>query len=278
MEALMNQWQQANITFPDWNGAEQTALADLVPLLTAAKADGLISAWFFIRKRPVWRVRYCPVVSDDSTQAGIGQRFDRLAASGHLLGWTSSVYEPEVHAFGGTEAMDAAHRFFHRDSKHVLGYLASQGRAGPSHRRELSLLLSTLLMRAARQDWYEQGDIWARVAAHREQSPSTEPGDPRGNLIVAARRLLSADGDYQFGHDTPLTRFSGWADAYRAAGRELADLNASGHLRRGLRDVLAHHVIFAWNRLGLPSATQAILATAAKTVVFGPDPAQSESG
>ena len=35
------------------------------------------------------------------------------------------------------------------------------------HRRELGLLLGTVLMRAAGQDWYEQGDIWTQVAAHR---------------------------------------------------------------------------------------------------------------
>jgi hypothetical protein len=46
----------------------------------------------------------------------------------------------------------------------------------------------------------------------------------------------------------------------------------------GLRDVLAHHVIFAWNRLGLPSATQVVLAAAAKTAVFGPDPTQAKGG
>jgi thiopeptide-type bacteriocin biosynthesis protein len=69
-----------------------------------------------------------------------------------------------------------------------------------------------------------------------------------------------------------------WAAAYATAGRELASLAATGHLHRGLRDVLAHHVIFAWNRLGLPYTTQAILAATAKTVVFGPDPTTPKAG
>jgi thiopeptide-type bacteriocin biosynthesis protein len=163
----VNRWQQANIEFPDWDRAELSALAHLVPLLTAAEGDGLISAWFYIRKRPVWRVRYNLAASNETIQASFWRRLDYLAASGDIVGWTSSVYEPEVHAFGGTEAIDAAHRFFHRDSKDFLAYLASQDGVGPSHRRELSLLLCTLTMRAAHQDWYEQGDIWARVAAHK---------------------------------------------------------------------------------------------------------------
>jgi thiopeptide-type bacteriocin biosynthesis protein len=64
-----------------------------------------------------------------------------------------------------------------------------------------------------------------------------------------------------------------WAAVFVAAGRELADLAATGQLRRGLRAVLAHHIIFAWNRHGLPYATQTALASTAKLAVFGPDPA-----
>ncbi|MGH3922345.1 MAG: methyltransferase, FxLD system, partial [Pseudonocardiaceae bacterium] len=42
-----------------------------------------------------------------------------------------------------------------------------------------------------------------------------------------------------------------------------------GMLERGLRAVLAHHVIFHWNRLGLPHADQHTLSTLAKEVVMG---------
>ena len=43
---------------------------------------------------------------------------------------------------------------------------------------------------------------------------------------------------------------------------------ATGTLDRGLRDVLAHHVIFHWNRLGLPASTQATLARSAQAAVM----------
>ncbi len=275
----MDQWQQANITLPDWTKAESSALAHLVPLLTAAEADGLVSAWFFIRKRPAWRVRYWSTVSTGRIEIGIGRRLDHLAASGHIVGWTRSVYEPEAHAFGGTEAMDVAHQFFHRDSNGLLAYLAHQDGAGLRHRRELSLVLCTLMLRAAHQDWYEQGDIWTRVAAHREQ-PADAVLEPEhtDKLTAAVRRLISVNADDQLRPGAPLGHHAGWADAYRAAGRELAGLNADGRLHRGLREVLAHHVIFAWNRFGLPYTTQAVLAATAKTVVFGPDPAQAKAG
>lgn len=267
----MNPWQQATIAFPDWTAAEQAALAHLAPMLTAAEDDGLITTWFFIRKRPAWRVRYVP--ADGMAPADIGRRLDGLSALGHISGWTSGVYEPELHAFGGPEAMDASHRFFGLDSIGCLACLSRQGETGADHRRELSLVLCTLMFRAACLDWYEQGDVWARVAAHRDQPPGHPPEDV-GRLGRPVRRLISVDVEAQLRPGARLAGISGWADAYRTAGRELGALNADGRLHRGLRDVLAHHVIFAWNRLGFPYLVQAALAAAAAAAVFGPDPAQ----
>lgn len=270
----MHQWQQVNLTFPDWAKAEQDALSHLAPLFTVVEEDGLISTWLFIRKCPAWRVRFYPVASTGRIDLGINLRLDRLAADGHIVGWTRSVYEPEIHAFGGTEAMDVAHRFFHKDSGNVLAFLTNEDRAGPNHRREVSLLLCTLMFRAAGLDWYEQGDVWARVAAHRDELTPLTSGH-MDRLQQSIRRLVSVDTEDQLRPGSTLSNISGWADAYRAAGRELATLNADGRLHRGLRDVLAHHVIFAWNRLGLPYAAQAALAAAATAVVFGPDLTQA---
>lgn len=60
-----------------------------------------------------------------------------------------------------------------------------------------------------------------------------------------------------------------WAAAFHNAGTELGDLARNGTLRRGLRAVLAHHVIFAWNRIGLSHTTQSLLANVAQAVVLG---------
>jgi thiopeptide-type bacteriocin biosynthesis protein len=268
-------WHQVNVAFPDWTRAEPTVLARLAPQLSAAEAEGLIDAWFFIRKRPCWRVRYLPDADADvdaKAQARIEQHLGELTASEHIGGWTRAVYEPEVHAFGGARAMTAAHRLFHRDSRSLLAYLQGESGAAPGHRREISVMLCSILMRTAGQDWYEHGDVWARVAAHREPPAGHDQTVP-GTFQAAVRRLMTVDAESQMREDAPLAHAAGWADAYAAAGRELAGLAADGLLHRGLRDVLAHHVIFAWNRLGLPYAVQAVLADTAKTVVFGPDPA-----
>jgi thiopeptide-type bacteriocin biosynthesis protein len=262
-------WRQVNIAFPDWNQAESAVLAHLAPHLAAAEAEGMIDAWFFIRKHPCWRVRYLPAAA--GTETRIEGHLDDLTASRQIDSWTTVIYEPETHAFGGVEAMAAAHRLFHQDSRCLLAYLQGNGGAGTGHRREISIMLCAILMRAAGQDWYEQGDVWARVATHREP-PAGHGTNTLATLHASVRRLMSVDAASQMCDNASLAHIAQWADAYATAGRELANLAAAGALHRGLRDILAHHVIFAWNRLGLPYVVQAVLAASATTVVFGPDP------
>ena len=263
----MEQWQQVNVTFPDWDHAEQTAAACIAPHLDA---DELAAASWFIRKRPCWRIRY---QSEPGNRARIEQHFDELAAAGHITGWTRVIYEPEVCAFGGPQAMAVAHRLFHADSHGILAYLRDQPEG--RHRREISLMLCSIMMRAARQDLFEQGDTWTRVAGHRKPPPGTPDGP---GPLDSVCRLITADAEAQIRDGAPLAHCAQWAAAYATAGRELATLAEAGQLHRGLRDVLAHHVIFAWNRLGLPYATQSVLAGTAKTVIFGPDPAETAAG
>jgi thiopeptide-type bacteriocin biosynthesis protein len=255
-------WRQVNVAFPEWQHAETAALAHLAPLLRAPEDDGALTAWFLVRKRPCWRVRYLPTADGHDR---ISQGLDLLAGKGHIETWSEVVYEPEAHAFGGTPSMATAHRLFHRDSRNIVDLLPGEA---AQHRRETSLMLCSLLMRSAEQDWYEQGDIWARVAEHR---PLPSDAGSHDRLHAAVHRLITVDTTNLMQQGGTLAHAAAWADAYRDAGRELAHLNDTGRLHRGLRDVLAHHVVFAWNRIGLPYDTQAALAAAAKAVIFGPD-------
>ncbi|MFD4554863.1 thiopeptide-type bacteriocin biosynthesis protein [Streptomyces sp. NPDC058469] len=259
-------WCQINVAFPDWERAETTALTRLSPLLLAAEDHGALTAWFVIRKHPCWRIRY---LAAPGGQEYIGNGLDQLIAEEYIKGWTEIVYEPEVHAFGGDESMASAHRFFHRDSRGLVSFLRTDA---ARHRHETSLMLCSLMMRSAHLDWYEQGDVWSRVAVHRRPESGTGPREP-GQLHAAVRRLVTVNPEYALRPNGPLVHAVDWSRAYAEAGSELARLNEAGALHRGLRDVLAHHMIFAWNRIGLPYATQATLATALKAVIFGPDTA-----
>src|SRR5690606_17130968 len=100
-------------------------------------------------------------------------------------------------------------------------------------------------------------------------NPQTPP-EQLNRMKPQLHRLMSVDfgthadpvrhGRLQFAHP--------WAEAFEQAGRTLAGLAHEGHLTRGLRAVLAHHILFHWNRLGITAANQANLARVAREVVL----------
>ncbi|MFY1577404.1 thiopeptide-type bacteriocin biosynthesis protein [Verrucosispora sp. WMMD703] len=247
-------WHQINITYPGQTAREreQQAVAHLSRVLPAAETAGLITSWWFIRKG-AWRIRYLPTLRPDS-----GEQARRLLTEG--VTWTSDIYEPETHAFGGHDAMTTAHTLFHLDSRHLLTYLHEH----PTTRREHSLILCTALMRAAALDLNEQGDVWAQVVEYRAAHLNLATEVPRWGIFTGhVRRLLLGE---------PRTT-GDWRTAFGEAGAALHRQRERGSLTRGLRAVIALHVIFHWNRLGLPATTQAILAQAAREAIFGlPDP------
>jgi thiopeptide-type bacteriocin biosynthesis protein len=251
-------WQQINIAYPgpQPHEREHQAIRHLAGVLPGAEADGLITSWFFIRKGP-WRVRYQPAQDADGRYDRSISRFDKLLTDG--VRWTTDIYEPEVHAFGGGESMSAAHELFHLDSHHLLSFLADN----PTERRERSLVLCTALMRAAGLDFNEQGDVWARIAEQRSIF-AQPPSDPQvwAAFTDDVQRLLVGEARAELR--------GSWLDAFEDAGRSLRKLREEGQLTRGMRAVIALHVIFHWNRLGLTARSQAVLAAAARHAVFGP--------
>lgn len=255
------QWRQVTITFPDPHTAEQTARTHLAPILTDAE-QRLITTWFYVRKGD-WRLRYLPTGA--GTDRYLTTELERLTRDRHIYAAVPGIYEPEANAFGGPEAMHAAHQLWHHDSRHLI---TDRALLRPERHHEISIMLVAAMLRAAALDWYEQGDVWARVAAHRD-SPNPENVGP---LLVAVKRLVTVDTASLTTLKGALTGHEDLLETYASTGDVLRRLNQTGRLHRGLRDVLAHHVIFTWNRRSIPGLQQAAIATAAKTVVFGPDP------
>lgn len=247
-----------NIAYPGRDRAqrEHRAVGHLARVMPAAEADGIITSWWFIRKGR-WRIRY--LLAGET--GGREHRDPLRPLLTSEVTWTSGIYEPEIHAFGGPDSMTLAHTLFHHDSHHLLSFL----REGPADRREHSLILCTALMRAAGLDWNEQGDVWARIAEHRAGLPGqTAAADPRtwGAFTSGIRQLLL--GTVRADAVSP-----GWLTAFADAGAALQALREQGGLTRGMRAVIALHVIFHLNRIRLAAATQATLARAAKEAVFG---------
>ncbi|MFJ8477019.1 thiopeptide-type bacteriocin biosynthesis protein [Kitasatospora sp. NPDC094011] len=254
---------QLHVRFTDQAAAEPAALALLRPAILDAEAAGHLESWHFIRKGDVWRVRY-QVPEGANPEKATGTMTDALADS-RVSGWTEVIYEPEVYAFGGEFGMDTAHRLFYEDSRHVLDHLATPGEG--DRRRELAILLVTALLRGAEQEWHEQGDVWAQVAAHRSAEASPEQ---LARLGPALERLVSVDtGPGSTLASGALAFAAPWLDVHTRAGQRLVHLAHSGQLTRGLRAVLAYHLIFHFNRMGLPPAAQGAIASTASSIVFG---------
>ncbi|MGC4804980.1 thiopeptide-type bacteriocin biosynthesis protein [Micromonospora sp. DT233] len=247
-------WKQVNITYPgqDRQERERHAVPHLRHVLPVAETSGLITAWWFMRKGP-WRIRYLPASLHNGPDP-----VHRLLTDATT--WTTDIYEPETHAFGGANAMDVAHTLFHHDSHHLITYLDDH----PADRRERSLILCTALMRMAGLDLNEQGDVWARVAQHRAGHLTLPPASHTWGAFTGKIRYLLLGA----ARDT-----SDWQAGFENAGTSLRCLRETGTLTRGLRAVIAEHVIFHWNRLGVPANAQAALAQAATEAIFGRVPA-----
>ncbi|MFE5039335.1 methyltransferase, FxLD system [Streptomyces sp. NPDC056683] len=253
-------WQQHNITFVDREIARRTIAERLGPALIEAEADGQLTGWWFMNKQP-WPLRYLA----DKPSPAIESLLSDLIGDGVAVSCLPCVYEPETDAFGGPEAMDAAHELFHSDSRHLLTYQPSPMHLG---RRETAVLLASAMMRGAGLDWFEQGDVWAKIAALR---PATNPPSPEraDELATAMRKLMTADTHSLCRPGGPLHAHEEWITAFERAGATLADLADRGALARGLRAVIAHHMIFHANRAGLLPNDQSALSHIAREVVMG---------
>ena len=265
-----DEWPQCVIQFTHWPSAEEVAADSLRPALDAAEADGELIQWSFLRKHPCWRLRYRP--TDNRASQHLARVLDDLVSEGRVSEWTAGIYEPETAAFGGAASMEVAHALFHHDSRNILANPVRHQAAGPDPpglgRRELAILLFSVLMRAAGLDLYEQGDVWAKVAALRSADDAVPPPE---RLKGVVHRLMTVDAGptSRLVDGGPLAPLADWVTAFERAGQQMAELARRGRLERGLRAVLAHHVIFHWNRLGLAREHQSALSTLAKEVVMG---------
>lgn len=247
-------WRQVHFNFDSPDDAEQWATDHALSLLNSADDDGIIDAWWFVRKHPQWRFRLRTCDADRLTSTLAASLADHSA----VRACTAGIYEPEITRFGGTAAMAVAHDLFTIDSRYIVEYLAAAG----NHRHELAVRLVTRMATTAGLDLYEQGDLWRRVADHRATDTTPTPAPA---TLTAIQTLITATSDAP---ESPLERVPAWASAFERTGNLLSSLAHRGELTRGLRAILADHTLFTFNRLGISASEQALLATAAHTFIF----------
>ncbi|MER7043655.1 methyltransferase, FxLD system [Streptomyces jumonjinensis] len=263
-------WPQRLVEFTRTAETEQTAAREIAPALNTVSDVGVRRTWWFIRKSPAWRIRFRP---EDADLSVVDDLLDGLRVGGHITNWTPSIYEPETLAFGGEDAMEAAHILFHHDSRYFLERELDGARQGLGQKGTTTLLFSAML-RAAGLDWYEQGDVWARIAVLRPAKLAHPvPPEQSAELDRAVRRLMTADS-----RSVPGVLSDEWLTAFESAGQALAALARKGRLGRGIRAVLAHHFIFHANRVGLTAADQASLAKLATEHIFHAPDRPNSSG
>ncbi|MCQ4084381.1 methyltransferase, FxLD system [Streptomyces sp. RB6PN25] len=254
-------WHQHNITFADRETGHRVITERLGPALLAAEDSGQLTGWWFMNKQP-WPLRYRAAKPSPLIESLLTD----LVGQGAVHSWLPGIYEPETTAFGGPKAMDAAHDLFHQDSRHLLTY-----RPGPGHlgRRETAVLLISAMMWSAGLDWFEQGDVWAKVAELRPAT--TEPLAPEtaSAQVPAMRKLMTTDAHSLCRPNGPLDGHAEWVTAFERTGATLAHLATRGGLTRGLRAVITHHVIFHANRAGLHRDDQHAMSHIAREVVMG---------
>nr|WP_203730770.1 thiopeptide-type bacteriocin biosynthesis protein [Streptomyces sp. SID12501] len=265
-------WQQVNIEFTDYPTAQRTFLAYLLPSLREACDAGAIGAWWFVRKSPCWRLRvvHGPQTIGECASEPIHEALDSAVSWGVVRRWWPSPYEAETVAFGGTDGMRIAHALFHADSVGVLDYLRGSAAEDsvPLDAKATSLIITTLFLCAAGQEWSEQGDVWARVEAKRPL-PDDVPPERVTAMSGTVRELLAADTDPALTVGNSLAPLAGWADAVKHGGQTLGDAGREGRLALGTRGVLARHVLFHWNRMGFTMRQQAIWSRAAREAILG---------
>lgn len=255
-------WHHYLIEFADPPTAKHIAATLLAPALDQAQQNGELDTWWHLRKTPAWRLRYQPINPDTTV---VDTLLAELEEDGKVAHWTRGIYEPETTAFGGPAGMDIAHTLFHHDSRHCLARTTAPAALG---QREATVLLFSAMLRAAGLDWFEQGDVWAKVAALRPTEHVHHIGSPHTERLRQAVRRLMTTNTHRVTDVVPET----WWAAFDTAGLQLAALAREGHLERGLRAVLAHHFIFHANRAGLSGPDQATLAALAVDVVFHSTP------
>lgn len=263
-------WHQTDIATQPETGPQAIA-HHLAPELDRATSVGTLTGWWYIRKH-VWRIR---IRTDNAGYAIASDLLDRLTADGRIRHWHPGIYEPETVAFGGPAAMDLAHQLFHADSHHLLTRARSDPRALPAlGKREATAMLCAVLLRSAGLDRYEQADVWAKVADERPihlADPILFDDQRREHLITAITRLLTVDPIRLSQPGGPLDGYAPWIAAFEQAGQALHAAAQAGQLHRGLRAVLAHHIIFHANRAGICVPDLATMAALAMAATFGFD-------
>ena len=249
MEKL--EWLQAECSlFPQLDGTPFLPWKSLQEAVEEWRADDLYQWFWFVRKMPGLKLRFGGPDIKAHLQALLAEWLHAAERSNAIRGFRFTVYEPEVHRFGGDAGMALTHSHFNSSAKLFLHYEA-RAETTASERLSFSLANTSDLLQRALADEAEIWDVWQRLyAAVGENAMETTETIPNfeelseqspglGDLIVSAQNANAA-----------------CADSLRA-------LVEGGVLTVGIRAWLTAVTTFEWNRFGLPDHPDALAAAIA---------------
>ncbi len=249
-------WLQLNIALGRGEGgAHASARAlfrQLQPLLARLEKQGVVVGFHFVRKPPDIRLRIQAAAPDEKLLPALGALFARLQASGTVVSAIRSVYEPETRVFGGPEAMDAVHEYFHQDSSAWIAW----DRIAPEERamspEQFCTAVIDNLFESALGCGSEVWDAWQNLrdwtrGAGKPDAVNGKP--PRTEAPAPGSRERSL-----------LNRY---ANASRIFSGSIGRVRECGRLGTGQRSLLATMAMFHCNRFGLDGAKQFAMAECA---------------
>jgi thiopeptide-type bacteriocin biosynthesis protein len=249
-------WIQLNVALRRGEGGPQQSarilFRQLLPVLRGLRKRGTEVKFFFVRKPPDIRLRFQAVAADEKLMPCLATLFADLLSSGVVVSAVRSVYEPEARVFGGSEAMDVVHSYFHEDTMEWVAWdqLQSQDRRIPTE--QLCTAVMNNLFGQILEGHAEIWDAWQSLAE------LTRGAKRLGDVLVAGGESLQ-----------DLSRVAGlqerrvlknFAKANRMFAESARKVWESGRLELGLRNLLVRVAMFHCNRFGLDGAKRLAIA------------------
>jgi thiopeptide-type bacteriocin biosynthesis protein len=236
-----SRWYSIRLMFADLNRAEHTLARVVAPALDTPHNGRAPASWWFLRDLPDWRVHL-----RNPDLPTLGRRLRDLVHRSALAATQPEIHDPDTRPHCGLTGTAIAYDLAVIDSRGILDYTRLSD--PPLARREFSIALVDGLLSAAGLEWSARGHVYRRLAA---------------TFPTVTRRLGAELAAFLTDPTLTLATFAApWANAFTTAGTHLADAATHSLLARPITDVLAAAVHAHWNRFGLSSATQAVLAHA----------------
>lgn len=219
---------------------------------------------FFMHKPPGLRVRF--ETTESALEQDIYERVALWVEEGLIERVVPAVYEPEAHLFGGPVSMRSVHRLFTIDALAWLDFHTLAGATGeqPGPAWALSLVMLRALFDGLEIVGWEDLDVWDRVRSQTGRRLG-EQALAHDGLGAVASTMRAAWADHRWLLTQLPLRTREIAEAYRSAivpeaARWRSDYFATRQAYIGPREAAAYFAVFHWNRAGLPSVRQALVA------------------